>query len=122
MTLKAYFWGMKISAVLSFIACILVIWFVDPKMAGPTGLVLFYGSAFLFLSAIFVLFFTWLRRADSPEEFHIHLAISFRQGILMSLMTICLLILQQVRILKWWDGLLVVAAFLLLELNFLTKK
>jgi hypothetical protein len=122
MTLKSYRWGIRISAILSFAAWALIVWYVDPTKAGLAGLVLFYGSAFLFLSATFILFFTWLRGSAPSEEAHIYLALSFRQGILMSLLTVCLLVLQQARFLRWWDGLLVVAGFLLIELNFLTKK
>jgi hypothetical protein len=122
MTLKSYLWGMRISALLSLAALALVVRYIDPTKAGIAGLVLFYGSVFLFLSAIFVLFFTWLRKSDSSENAQITLALSFRQGILMSLMTIGLLLFAQFRILLWWDGLLLVAGTLLVELHFLTRR
>jgi len=114
---------MRISALLALAALVLVILYVDPTKNGGAGLTLFYGSAFLFLSAAFVLFFSWLGGAAvSYEELPAHLSTSFRQGILLSLMTVCLLLFEQYRILRWWDGLLVVAGFLLVELNFLTRK
>jgi hypothetical protein len=122
MTLKSYLWGMRISALLSLGALVLVIWYIDPIKAGIPGLVLFYGSAFLFLSAIFVLFFTWMRKSDSPEKVQINLSLSFRQGILISLLTIGLLLFAQFRILRWWDGLLLVVGTLLIELHFLTRR
>ena len=122
MTLKSYIWGMRISALLSLAALTLVIWYIDPTKAGLAGLILFYGSVFLFLSSIFVLFFTWLRKSDPLEKTQANLSLSFRQGILMSLMTIGLLLFAQFRILRWWDGLLLVVATLLVELHFLTRR
>jgi hypothetical protein len=119
MTLKSYLWGIRISTILSFVALVLVIFDIDPEKAGVAGQLFFYASALLFLSGFFVLLFTWLKEKIEGEA---HVGVSFRQGILMALLTIVLLIFQQNRILTWWDGALVVAAILLIELYFLTKK
>jgi hypothetical protein len=124
MTLKSYLWGMRIGAILSFASWILVLLLVDPEKSGIFGEILFLTSTFLFLAALLVLFFTWLRKnlSGGPEGALICLSVSFRQGILMAMMVVLLLILQEQRILIWWDGALVVAGVLLIELYFLTRR
>ncbi len=124
MTLKSYLWGIKISTVVSFVACALVVAQVDPEKTGAVGQFLFFISAMLFLSGIFILFFTWMRRQAISDEgvTFSHLGISFRQGVLMALLVALLLVLQQHRILTWWDGALTVVGILLVELYFLTRR
>lgn len=124
MTLKSYLWGIRISTAISFAALVLVTKQVDPQKTGAMGQLLFFVSALLFLSGLFVLFFTWLRRAagGSEETALTYIGVSFRQGILIAVLLCLLLLLQQYRILTWWDGALTVAGVFLVELYFLTKK
>jgi formate hydrogenlyase subunit 3/multisubunit Na+/H+ antiporter MnhD subunit len=123
MTLKSYLWGIRSSTAISFAALALVIKQVDPQKTGIAGQLLFFISALLFLSGTFVLLFTWLRRATSGDEevALAYIGVSFRQGILMAILLCLLLVLQQNRILTWWDGALTVAGILLVELYFLTR-
>jgi hypothetical protein len=124
MTLKSYFWGMSISAFVAFIAWVLVVLYIDPNKSGLVGQALFYVSAFLFLSCLAIIFFTYVRKIfdRKSEKSIIAIGTSFRQGILISFLAIGLLILQQCRMLTWWDGALSVAGIFLIELYFLTKK
>jgi apolipoprotein N-acyltransferase len=124
MTLKSYLWGISVSTGISLAALVLVVKQVDPEKTGSIGQLLFFVSALLFLSGMFVLFFTWLRRAvDGGEDVALaYIGVSFRQGILMAILLCLLLYLQQYRILTWWDGALTVAGILLVELYFLTKR
>ena len=124
MTLRSYLWGIRFGTVLSFIAWAMIIFYVDPEKSGIAGQALFYASTFLFFSGMLVLFFTWLRRKieGDDEIVFVYLGTSFRQGILATILLIGLLILQQYRILVWWDGALMVAGILLIELYFLTRK
>lgn len=122
MTLKSYLWGMRFSAILAFFAWALVLFYADPTKGGIPVKFVFYLALFLFLSAIFVLMLSWARRkAGNKEAVFSDLGINFREGILLALLAIALLILQSFRILVWWDGLLVVAGIFLAELYFLTK-
>lgn len=123
MTLKSYLWGMRIGTVLSLFAWVLVLFYVDPDM-GVLGKILFFMTTFLLLSGIAILFFTWSRKKLSPghEVAFAFLGVSFRQGVLLALLTILLLVLQSFRLLLWWNGMLVVAGVLLIELYFLTRK
>lgn len=124
MTLKSYLWGIRISALASFGAWVLVVKQVDPEKSGITGILLFYASTFLFLAGLLILFFTWIRRKTGRDDkiAFAYLGVSFRQGILLSLLSIALLVLQQYKMLTWWDGALVIAGVFLVELYFLTRK
>lgn len=124
MTLKSYLWGIRLSVVITLAALILVLRQIDPEKSGVVGQLFFYVSAFLFFAALLILFFTWLRRkfCGSDENAFVYLGMSFRQGVFMSLLVVGLLILQQYRVLVWWDGLLLAAGIFLIELYFLTRK
>jgi hypothetical protein len=123
MTLRLYLWGLKIGALVSLIGWLVVIFNVDPLKDGPIGLLLFYGSLFLFLATTLIVLFTAARRpADESEADAQYLKTSFRQGMLLATLGIIFLVMQSYRMLVWWDGLLVVAGILLVELYFLVKQ
>jgi len=122
MTLKTYFGGMKLITFLSLIAWGLVIYSVDPEKAGIAGQVMFYASMFLAIAGVFVLFLTWMRkRARDEETPFIYIGMSFRQGTLLAFLAVTLLVLQNFKVLTWWDGLLLVAAIFIVELYFLSR-
>lgn len=122
MTLKSYLWGMRIYTLFSIIGLGLVIYRIDPEKTGIYGQVLFFVVTFLALSGIFILFSTWMRRKASGNDLALaQLGMSFRQGILLALLIIGLLVLQKFRMLTWWDGLLVTGGIFLTELYFLSK-
>jgi hypothetical protein len=115
---------MRVATAASFAAWILVLKQIDPEKSGIAGQLLFYASTFLFCAGLGILFFTWLRRkvGGNDETAFAHLGVSFRQGILVALLVVILLIFQQYRILAWWDGALAVAGIFLVELYFLTRR
>ncbi|MFH0969483.1 MAG: hypothetical protein V1804_03185 [Patescibacteria group bacterium] len=122
MTLKSYLWGMRLSTIFSAAAFILVIFYTDPEKGELQVKLAFYLTFFLFLSSIFVLMLTAIRRKFKREgAVFSDLGVSFREGSLLALLVIVLLILQSFRFLTWWDGLLAVAGIFLVELYFLTK-
>ncbi|HOF42474.1 MAG TPA: hypothetical protein PLF30_04510 [Candidatus Moranbacteria bacterium] len=124
MTLRSYLWGMRISCIIAFAAWAVVVWHLDPEKAGLSGLLIFYVCTFLFLSSLFILLFTRIRKNfGTGEEWALtSLGMSFREGILLALLSILLLFFQQNRILTWWDGALAVAGIFLIELYFLTRR
>jgi hypothetical protein len=56
------------------------------------------------------------------ESVAINIGLSLRQGFLLAILTLGILILQGMRVLVWWDGLLLVAGIFLMELYFLSKE
>lgn len=124
MALNSYLWGIRIATAISFAVWVLVIIQVDPQKSGALGQLLFFVSALLFLSGLFVLFFTWIRKTVSgnKEDAFAYIGASFRQGILIAILLCLMLIFQQYRILTWWDAALTVVGIFLVELYFLTKR
>ena len=122
MTLKSYVWGIRLVTLLSLFAFAFVVKFVDPDATGVVGKLLFYCSLFFALSGIFNLFLLRLRRRNvDAENAFSNVGLSFRQGLLLSLFAIGLLILQSLRMLVWWDGLLLLAGIFLVEFYFVSR-
>lgn len=122
MTLRAYIWGLRIVSLLSFSALALVVYLVDPERSGLMGVLVFYVVLFFALSALFNLVFLRLRKSALGSEAALsNLSLSFRQGILLAIFVIGLLILQSFRVLVWWDGLILLLAVFLVEFYFLSR-
>lgn len=123
MTFKAYVWGMRFLFFLSTAAFILVLVYINPESSAASGLILFYSTLFLFLASFFNLFLLFSRKKLMGTNMaQLATGLSFRQGILLALLSVSLLILQGLRMLVWWDGMLVVAGIFLLELYFLSRN
>jgi hypothetical protein len=123
MTLRSYLWVVKIVTLFSFIALSWVVYFIDPEKTGWAGKTIFYLVLFFALSGLFNLVFTKLREIWGGEKAVIlNIGLSSRQGALLSTILVSLLILQGLRILVWWTGLLLVASIFLVELYFLSRR
>jgi len=123
MKLKSYVWGIALASLILLIASYLIAENVDPTKSGMVGKALFYLVLFFFLSGLFNLLLLGARRIFLGSEMAFHgINLSLRQGILLSVLAVALLILQSFRILFWWDGLLVLAGIFLAELYFLSRK
>ena len=123
MTLKSYIWGMRIVTLFSIIGLSMIVYYVDPDSSGLIGKVLFYLVLFFVFSGIFNLLLLWLRRKMTTNETApANVGLSLRQGILLAILAVGLLVLQSFRILVWWDGLLLLAGVFLIELYFLSRN
>jgi hypothetical protein len=89
------------------------------------NVIIFEASLFFGLWASFSLLLFWLRtlKIKDPrrKEMNSLVGVSIRQGFLLALIFLVLLIMQSFGILVWWDGLLAVGAILLVELYFLAR-
>ena len=123
MTLKSYIWGIRIITLISLVALGAVVYYIDPENSSLIGILLFYLVAFFVLSGIFNLILIFLRRKLLGNEMAVkNIDLSFRQGILLAVMIIAIMILQSYQMLIWWDALLVVAGVFLVELYFLSRE
>jgi hypothetical protein len=123
MTLKAYIWGMRVITFFLLIALGIVINYIDPTESWPVGVALFYLIVFFALAGIFNLFLFAIRKKLLGNELAAEsVGLNFRQGILLSLIILGIMILQNLEMLVWWDALLVVAGVFLIELYFLSKS
>ncbi len=119
---STYIYAILVATFISWTSFILVIFKLSPFSQPALSLGLFYSSLFLAITGTFTLIFYFLRLWARKTEIHnSHLNTSLRQGILLSLMLVVGLGFQRLRILTWWDGLLLLAIILLLEFWFMSR-
>ena len=123
MGIRFYIWATRFLTFVFLVAFVFVITYIDPEISGIWGKIIFYASFFLAVSGLLNLFLLFVRRKMMDEEMAAaNAALSFRQGVLLAMLAIGLLILQSFRMLVWWDGLLVAAGIFLIELYFLSRN
>lgn len=123
MTLKSYIWGMRFLVLLFSGILGAVVFFIDPESSGFLGMFLFYSTIFFVFSGILNLFLLFLRRKFLDEKTVANsVGLNFRQGILLAILFLGILIFQGLRILVWWDILFLVAIVFLVEFFFLSRE
>ncbi len=123
MSLRTYLLGIFISTILCWVAFILIVTNTNPVDSGRIAIFSFFGSLFFGLIGLFTLIGYYLRVWFSKNEtIYANIGVAFRQAILFSLCFIILLVLQSIRLLTWWNGLLLVLVIISLEFYFLAKK
>jgi heme/copper-type cytochrome/quinol oxidase subunit 2 len=132
MTYKFFVWGVRILVLVAFFSLSFSVFCLNPysdldsfQEINLINILLFDLSIFLFLFGMFSLFLFKVRksRLSNPKtrELNAVVGISVRQGFLLALIFLILLIMQSFRVLVWWDGLLVVGGVILVELYFLIR-
>ena len=118
MSLSAYLWGIRLFTLFALFACLGIVLALDPEETGNVGVGLFFISLFALLTGTLTLLVTWsYRKALSDAGAAHHLSSAFRQALLLSLFILGIVFFQYMRILTWWDALLLFAAVLLLEFS-----
>ena len=132
MSYRFFLWGMRILAVVSFSLMLLALIFLSPysdpysfRQSISTNILIFEISLFFSLLAGFSLLLFWIRTLKLTnlrgKELSVFAGVSFRQGFLLALAVLILLIMQSFQILIWWDGLLAIGAVIMAELYFLAR-
>lgn len=132
MSYRFFLWLMRILALVSFGTLLTVMMFSSPYLNNQSfqelalfNVVIFEVSLFLGLWACFSLLLFWLRTLKKKDprrkELNSLVGVSIRQGFLLALIFLILLIMQSFGVLFWWDGLLAVGIVLLIELYFLAR-
>ncbi len=132
MSYRFFLWGMRILAVVSFSLMLLTLIFLSPysdpysfRQSISINILIFEISLFFSLLAGFSLLLFWIRtlklKSLRSKELSVFAGISFRQGFLLALAVLILLIMQSFQILIWWDGLLAIGAVIMVELYFLAR-
>lgn len=118
MSLPRFLILLGVATVLSWVAWVLTLNFIDPGNGDPFSVFLFASSLFLALSGSVALvgFFARLWRGGNAE-FVLYRALmtSVRQGFLLGTLTVMTLVLQGARLLRWWNALLLIVALALIE-------
>lgn len=109
MLVKSYIWGMGITAVLAFFAFLLVLFYFDPNTSGLTGIILFFVTLAPALVGGIILGLYALRRRRFQIEPMSALVLSGRQGGILGIILVSVLLFQVTDFLAWWNvGLLLV--------------
>ncbi|MFH1546148.1 MAG: hypothetical protein ABIE14_02125 [Patescibacteria group bacterium] len=122
MTSKSYLLGILTTALLGWIALAIVIFRIDPFTSTALAVPFFFAALFLALVGTLTLagfyFRVWFRRGEIYLQ---HISISLRQAILFTIATEVALAFQILRILTWWDGVLIAVAVSLVEIYFSSR-
>ena len=130
MSYRFFLWAMRILIGVSFLALLVFVIFLSPYESSIqnvllANVIIFEASLFTGLFAGFSLLLFWLRtfklKNVRKNQLDVFAGASVRQGFLLALIFLLLLIMQSFDILVWWDGLLVVGAVILVELYFLAR-
>lgn len=122
MTLQTYFLGLVASIVLCLVSLALIVVYIDPTKTSLLGFALFYASFFFLLTSLFSIAGFYLRRKSKKEAEFVKAEKAFRQGALLSLIFIGILILQSIRILSFSSAIFIILAASVLELYFENKN
>lgn len=126
---------LSIFSVISWASFILVIIFLEPcsvysnveglfcHAPSSLGQILFYLSIFFALTCTYTSIGYFSRIwSQKVEVYSNYFNISLRQGILLALTTIGILVFLSLDILKWWTTLLLLITVILIEFNFLSRE
>lgn len=127
-----FLWGMRILAVVSFILMLISLIFLSPysdpynfRQSISINVFIFEFSLFFALFSGFSLLLFWIRTLRLKDlrrkELDVISGVSSRQGFLLALAVLILLIMQSFQVLVWWDGLLAIGAIIMAELYFLAR-
>lgn len=123
MTLRNCLLGLILSTVLCFLAWTLILLNVDPLTTNWQGFILFYSSLFFALVSLFTLVDFFIRsRVSLNKPIFTQVGISFRQGILFSVIAVGTLILQGLKMLSWQNALLLISGIVILEFYFVNQE
>ena|SRR3989344_8872115 len=124
MTLKSYLWGMGLASFLALISFGAILWFASPEGGGAGVLILLFLSLFLALCGIFGLLGYYLRRRRrTGNAITISLlTISWREGMLLSLLLVGFLIMKVYQVFYWWTAGIFLIITVAIELAFLYQE
>ena len=117
MTLRQYLILMTIASSICWLVWGCVVWRLDPNSADALGFAFFYLSFGLAIMGTISVLGFWIRQLlfhDNELVFR-HVRQTFRQSIIIALGCLSLLFLIQLRVLRWWNAILLLLIFLTIE-------
>ena len=123
MALRLYLFGLYSVMLLSLGLWFLLLSNVNPFNAPPWIIIVFYMTFYLFLVGILAIVGYYIKVwASNHEIIFSHLAPTLRQSAIIAFLIIGLVFLRQINALNWWVAILFVAALVMLELFFRSRK
>jgi hypothetical protein len=113
---------MMIGTALSWAAVIMIVTMIDPTGSRWPVFLVFYVSLFLAVGGTFSVIGFLSRVAVLGQRLHLsrQVAVSFRQAVMVAVMTIALLLLQSKTMLTWWNAALIIGTLTLFESFFIS--
>lgn len=117
-----YLLAILIATAFGWASWIVVINKLSPFTTPQLALSLFYSSLFVALTGTLSLIIYYIRAwLNKGEVSNTHVNIALRQGVLLSAMICIGILFQRLKVLTWWDGLLLLAIVLLIEFYFMAR-
>jgi amino acid transporter len=114
--------GLIVSTLIFGILLLFLTFFTSPEK-GMITIIVYYLSLFFFLFGVTAIVNFLIRRWWMHNEVLFdNVKTSIRQSVLFAGLILSLLTLSAMRLLTWWDGLIMVISFLLIELYFKTRN
>ena len=115
MNLSVLLAGLVLATLLAGACLAAILVYFDPTVSGSLVFILFYLSLLITSTGIFTLIGLFIRRISQKRRFPLlpsrairQLEVSFRQGLLLTVILLAALILQSQRILVWWHLIILV--------------
>jgi hypothetical protein len=122
MTYSIYLFGIFIATLFGWASFIVVLNKLSPITSTAIALIFFYSSLFFALTTSFALVGYYIRMwLNRNEVYFSHINISLRQGALLAVVVCLSLGFQSMRVLTWWDAMLLLILALFVELYFMGK-
>lgn len=119
MSLRGYLFGLKASALIAFFAWASSVLFINPDTSGVFGTLLFFSTLFLWMIGAIAIVSVWLyRKLFGVEHAVLFLGFIMRRSVFVSCLALSILMLRYYGVLAFWNGLIMFAFFLLIELYF----
>lgn len=104
MKIKGFLTGLVLATILAWACLIAVLNYNSPQGNGFGLLILFYLSLFAAIAGIFSIIGIFIRRiSQGKKSVQKQIKISFRQGLLLSLVLVVALFLQSQQLFHWWS-------------------
>lgn len=119
MTHQRYLSIIGTAGLIAWIGWFVVLFKLNPFESTGLSLGFFFATAMIALACTFAIVGFYLRMwLNHQEVYYYHITISLRQGVLLSFLAGGALALQLLGALRWWTGILLIMAILLIELYF----
>lgn len=122
MTLRSSLIIFGIWTAIALVALVFVVSSVAPEVNGIYAEAFFFGSLFLATTGVMTILGVFGRLRNSTELPANQLAPAFRQGVLIAIALVAVLLLQRFRILQWWNILLLGIILVLIDLAFSSTR
>src|SRR5688572_16991928 len=124
MTLRQYLILMTLGTLLAWGGVAMVVATVDPTTAQAGVFLAFYASLLLALTGTFSILGLLMRIGMLRRQLVVsrHVAVSFRQAVLLAALFSAALYLQGKSMLSWWNALLIAIALTVFEFVFISAR